>query len=374
MLMRILHISKYYYPYVGGVENICKYIADNSEGHEVAVVCFNDGHLNNVGEVDGIKVYRVGAFVTIARQAISLTYFMVLRKVIKRFRPDIIHFHWANPFPAAILLPLIPKDVKLIIHWHMDIIKQRKIYRFIKPIEERLLKRADMVVVTSPQYRDGSVPLQPFKEKVRVVPNGIGTSSLKKPLKAEIDAVKGKYGGKKIVFFVGRHILYKGLTFLIEAEKYIKSDCVFVIAGDGPLSKQLMASCQSERVFFVGRLSDELLTRYYYATSVFVFPSITKNEAFGMALAEAMYCYTPAVTFTISGSGVNWVNLNEVTGIEAPNGDVRAFAEAIDRLLVDENLAKRYGEAAHQRVAENFTVDIMMREMMKCYQDVMCQS
>ena len=372
--MRILHISKYYYPYVGGVENVCKYIADNSEGHEVAVVCFNDGHLNNVGEVDGIKVYRVGAFVTIARQAISLTYFMVLRKVIKRFRPDIIHFHWANPFPAAILLPLIPKDVKLIIHWHMDIIKQRKIYRFIKPIEERLLKRADMVVVTSPQYRDGSVPLQPFKEKVRVVPNGIGTSSLKKPLKAEIDAVKGKYGGKKIVFFVGRHILYKGLTFLIEAEKYIKSDCVFVIAGDGPLSKQLMASCQSERVFFVGRLSDELLTRYYYATSVFVFPSITKNEAFGMALAEAMYCYTPAVTFTISGSGVNWVNLNEVTGIEAPNGDVRAFAEAIDRLLVDENLAKRYGEAAHQRVAENFTVDIMMREMMKCYQDVMCQS
>ena len=374
MLMRILHISKYYYPYVGGVENVCKYIADNSEGHEVAVVCFNDGHLNNVGEVDGIKVYRVGAFVTIARQAISLTYFMVLRKVIKRFRPDIIHFHWANPFPAAILLPLIPKDVKLIIHWHMDIIKQRKIYRFIKPIEERLLKRADMVVVTSPQYRDGSVPLQPFKEKVRVVPNGIGTSSLKKPLKAEIDAVKGKYGGKEIVFFVGRHILYKGLTFLIEAEKYIKSDCVFVIAGDGPLSKQLMASCQSERVFFVGRLSDELLTRYYYAASVFVFPSITKNEAFGMALAEAMYCYTPAVTFTISGSGVNWVNLNEVTGIEAPNGDVRAFAEAIDRLLVDENLAKRYGEAAHQRVAENFTVDIMMREMMKCYQDVMCQS
>ena len=374
MLMRILHISKYYYPYVGGVENVCKYIADNSEGHEVAVVCFNDGHLNNVGEVDGIKVYRVGAFVTIARQAISLTYFMVLRKVIKRFRPDIIHFHWANPFPAAILLPLIPKDVKLIIHWHMDIIKQRKIYRFIKPIEERLLKRADMVVVTSPQYRDGSVPLQPFKEKVRVVPNGIGTSSLKKPLKAEIDAVKGKYGGKKIVFFVGRHILYKGLTYLIEAEKYIKSDCVFVIAGDGPLSKQLMASCQSERVFFVGRLSDELLTRYYYAASVFVFPSITKNEAFGMALAEAMYCYTPAVTFTISGSGVNWVNLNEVTGIEAPNGDVRAFAEAIDRLLVDENLAKRYGEAAHQRVAENFTVDIMMREMMKCYQDVMCQS
>lgn len=368
--MRILHISKYYYPYVGGVENVCKYIADNSVGHEVAVVCFNEGHLNSVGEVDGIKVYRVGALVTIARQAISLSYFTVLRKVLKRFKPDIIHFHWANPYPAAILLLVIPKSVKLIIHWHMDIIKQRKIYRFVKPIETRLLKRADLVVVTSPQYRDESVPLQPFKDKVRVVPNGIDESSFKSPSGKKIDAIKKKNNGKKIVFFVGRHILYKGLEYLIEAEKKVKSDCVFVIAGDGPLTSQLIASCHSKRVFFVGRLSDEMLNRYYYAASVFAFPSITKNEAFGMALAEAMYCYTPAVTFTIPGSGVNWVNLNGVTGIEAPNGDVDAFAEAIDLLLTDEKLAKTYADAAHQRVADLFTVGKMMEEMEKCYMEL----
>lgn len=365
--MRILHISKYYYPYVGGVENVCKYLVDNSVGHEVTVVCFNEGHLNTVGEVDGIKVYRVGALLTVARQAISMSYFAVLRKVIKKFKPDIIHYHWANPYPAAVLLAVIPKDVKLIIHWHMDIIKQRKIYRFIKPIETRLLKRADMVVVTSPQYREGSVPLQPFRDKVRVVPNGIDESALKLPSGKKIDAIQRKYNKKKIVFFVGRHVLYKGLEYLIEAEKRVKSDCVFVIAGDGPLTHQLMVSCQSKRVFFVGRLSDEMLNRYYYASSVFAFPSITKNEAFGMALAEAMYCYTPAVTFTIPGSGVNWVNLDGVTGIEAPNGDVEAFAGAIDKLLTDEKLAKTYAEAAHKRVAELFTVGKMVEEMEKCY-------
>ena len=198
--MRILHISKYYYPYVGGVENVCKYIADNSVGHDVAVVCFNEGHLNSVGEVDGIKVYRVGALVTIARQAISMSYFTVLRKVIRKFKPDIIHFHWANPYPAAVLLAVIPKNVKLIVHWHMDIIKQRKIYRFIKPIETRLLKRADLVVVTSPQYREESVPLQPFKEKVRVVPNGIDESALKLPSVKKIDAIQRRYNKKKIIF------------------------------------------------------------------------------------------------------------------------------------------------------------------------------
>ena len=61
--MRILHISKYYYPYLGGVENICKYIVDNSSGHHVAVLCFNEGRKDVVDKVDGIKVYRVGSWV-----------------------------------------------------------------------------------------------------------------------------------------------------------------------------------------------------------------------------------------------------------------------------------------------------------------------
>lgn len=369
--MRILHISKYYYPYVGGVENVCKYLADHSAGHEVVVVCFNEGHSNSVDIVDGIKVYRVGMILHIARQALSLKYQTVLRHVIRDFCPDLIQFHWANPFPAAILLPLIPKQTKLLIYWHMDILKEHKLYRLVRPLERRLLQRANMITVTSPQYKEGSAPLQPFSDKVRIVPNGIDDTKLMPVSQKEQQSICDMYHGKKIVFFVGRHILYKGLSYLIEAEKHVKSDCVFIIAGDGPLTQQLKDSCHSERVYFVGKLSDEMLKCYYYASSVFAFPSITKNEAFGMALSEAMYCHTPAVTFTIPGSGVNWVNLDGVTGIEAPNGDVEAFAEAIDRLLSDDTLAKSYAEAAHQRVAEHFTVSKMMEDMERCYQELM---
>ena len=88
---------------------------------------------------------------------------------------------------------------------------------------------------------------------------------------------------------------------------------------------------------------------------VFCFPSITKNEAFGLALAEGMYFGHPAVTFTIEGSGVNYVNLDGVTGIECPNGDSRAFADALKKLSDDEELRARLGEAARQRVIDNFT-------------------
>ena len=144
--MRILHISKYYYPYIGGVENTCKYLVEGTTKHDTAVVCFNEENKDVVDEVNGHRVYRVATWINVSRQALSLSYFPMLRKAIKEFKPDVIHFHWANPFPAAVLLAVMPKDVKLVIHWHMDIIKQKRIYPFIKPVETALLKRAESMV------------------------------------------------------------------------------------------------------------------------------------------------------------------------------------------------------------------------------------
>ena len=138
--MKILHISKYYFPYVGGIENTCKQLTELMPNTESAVVCFNEGRKDKTETVNGVKIYRVGSWINISRQALSLTYFTVLHKALKEFMPDVIHFHWANPFPAAVLLTMIPKDIKLVIHWHMDIIKQAKIYPLIKPIEKMLLR------------------------------------------------------------------------------------------------------------------------------------------------------------------------------------------------------------------------------------------
>ena len=78
-------------------------------------------------------------------------------------------------------------------------------------------------------------------------------------------------------------------------------------------------------------------------------------EGSGIALAEAMYCGSVPVTFTIEGSGVNWVSVGGETGIEVPLGDVKAYAEAIDRLLSDRDLYMKYATAGKDRVVRMFT-------------------
>lgn len=142
------------------------------------------------------------------------------------------------------------------------------------------------------------------------------------------------------------------------------------IGGKGELTQSLKEEAKDDpKIQFLGRVSDEDMIAYYLACDIFCFPSITKNEAFGIALAEGMYFANPAVTFTIPGSGVNYVNLADVTGIECPNGDVRAYANALKTLADNPELREKYGIAAKQRVIDKFTY----REFKSRINDMICR-
>ena len=135
----------------------------------------------------------------------------------------------------------------------------------------------------------------------------------------------------------------------------VKSDCRFIIAGQGPLTQQLKDKVTSPRITFTGRLSTDDLRCYTHAADIFTLTSNTKAEAFGIALAEAMYCYCVPIVFHLEGSGVNWVSLKGQTGDEVPLGDLQSYANAIDTLLSHPDRMKKYAEAAHQYVVDMFT-------------------
>ncbi|KAA6350189.1 Alpha-D-kanosaminyltransferase [termite gut metagenome] len=367
--MKILHISKYYPPYRGGIEDVCYNIVNNVSGFEQKVICFNDSRYSILSDVNNVEIIRIGILGEFASQPISFSLYRILRRYIKVFKPDIIHLHLPNPLMCLYILTLIPQSMKLILHWHSDIIAQRKLYKLFIPIERSILKRADKVLVTSLNYLENSIPLHDYKNKSIVLPNMISLEKMKldEYSKIKITNLIATYKKKKIIFFMGRHVEYKGLEYLLEAERYISSDCIILIAGNGPLTEKLKQTYTSERIVFIGKISNDDVKVYMNTASVFAFPSITKNEAFGVALAEAMYCKAVPVTFAIKGSGVNWVNLKDITGLEVENGNSEEFGKAIDTLLQNNKLRMQFAENGYQRVLENFTMKTIRLQIENIY-------
>lgn len=358
-MKKILHISNYLYPHIGGIEQVardCMNALKNGE-YEQKVICFNSDKKTIVDEVDGIEVVRPGTFIKVASQSLSLCYGKQLKKLMKNFQPDIVIFHYPNPFVAHYLCKYLKhKKFKMILWWHLDITKQKILGKFFKGQNKKLLKYADKIVATSPNYIEGSSWLLPNKEKCEVIPCCVNEDRLAYDdshlLMAE--EIKKQYQGKTICFAFGRHVEYKGLTYLIQASKLLDDSYVILIGGQGPLTEQLKKEASNDnKIHFLGRLSDDDLKAYLLACDIFCFPSITKNEAFGIGLAEAMYYGKPAITFHIPGSGVNYVSLNGVTGIEVENRNVEAYAEAIKKLS-DPTLAQVYGKTAKKRVESLF--------------------
>jgi glycosyltransferase involved in cell wall biosynthesis len=361
--MKILQISNYYYPHIGGIEQVAHDISDTLGGsHEVKVFCFNHEKDNSRDEVDGVEIIRAGCFAKVASQSLSFSYGKLLKKAFNEFLPDVVIFHYPNPFAARYLLKILKKhpDCKLVLYWHLDITKQKILGKLFHGQNIKLLKRAIKVVATSPNYIDKSKYLPYYKDKCIVIPNCVSADRINVTdgVIAKSQEIKSQNQGKTICFAIGRHVPYKGMEYLVRAAKKLNDDYSIYIGGSGELTQSLKELAEGDdKVYFLGRISDEDVKAYLLACDIFCFPSITKNEAFGLALAEAMAYGKPAVTFTIEGSGVNYVSLNGVTGIEVPNCDVEAYAQAIAALSENQEMRKAYGDNALQRERQLFTFE-----------------
>ena len=371
-MIKVLQVINLMYPYRGGMSQVAEDIMRSFSGRNditQKIICFNeDAEDEGIAtkrretvhdELEGVEIIRCGSFMKAASQLISFSFIRELALVMKNFAPDVVILHYPNPFAAYFLLPYLHKNkrIKFILFWHLDIVRQKILGRLFHWQNLMLLKRTDKVIATSQNYIQGSKYLSRFEEKCVVIPCCVQTKRIHITPKIQSIAenIRKEYDGKTISFSAGRLVSYKGFKYLIEASEYLDDDFAVLIAGGGVLYDELREQSKyNPRVRLLGSISDDELNAYYLAADMIAFPSITKNEAFGIALAEGMYFGKPAVTFTIPGSGVNYVNIDGVTGIECQNMDVNAFAQAMMKLKNDPELRKTLGTNARQRVTQNF--------------------
>lgn len=358
-MKKILHIAKYYYPFKGGTEQVARdCVIALKDRYDQKVICFNDGKGDLTDSVDDTEIIRMGCFVKIASQSLSHSYARKLRQVIREFDPDLIIFHYPNPFVAYFLLKYLPERCRLIVYWHLDIVKQKILRTFFISQNRRLIERADALVATSPTYIDGSEYLKTAREKCVVIPNCVNVQRLQvtPAIEAKAKQIRLANEGKVICVAVGRHTEYKGTRYLIEASRLLDDRFRFFIIGQGRLTGQLKELASGDdKIQFLGPVDDAALKSHLLSADIYCFPSVTKNEAFGISLAEGMYFGKPTVTFHIPGSGVNYVSIDGETGIEVENRNVQAYAAALERLAGDEKLRETYGNAGKRRVKNCFT-------------------
>ena len=358
--LRILQVNKFYPPHIGGIETVIQQVSQGLKDRaEVSVlVCQPKGR--GVREVcDGVPVTRCSSWRTVASCPVSFSFFREFRRMAKE--ADVIECHL--PFPLADLACLLSRTKKrVVIAWHSDVVKQKKLLALYKPILRAFLRRADAIIVATQGHIDGSAFLPPFRDKCVVIPYGIPTAEYLQSPAAPILTEKLRGKPLRKLLFVGRLVYYKGVDVLLRAFARTEG-CALFLAGEGVLEPQLRQEAQTlgvaDRVFFLGRLTDAQLRAAFRDCDIFVLPSVANSEAFGIVQLEAMVYGKPVIN-TALPTGVPLVSIHGETGLTVPPGDETALADAIRTLAEDDALREAYGAAAQRRVLEHFELDNMI--------------
>jgi glycosyltransferase involved in cell wall biosynthesis len=368
--VKVLQISKFFPPVMGGIESVAWELTEglNRAGVRADVLCSNQRARTTHEYLEaGYEVMRAASWGMALSTSLAPAMVRQLRRVEAAY--NVLHVHMPDPMAAFALWASRPRST-VVVHWHSDVIRQRRALKLYEPLQNWLLRRADAVIATSQPYADASGPLQPWRTKVEVIPIGISDNhSMACSLKAA--ALRQRFRGRRIVFSLGRMTYYKGYDVLIEAAEALPDDCAVLIGGEGELLDHYRSIVARRglagKVHLLGHINDDDLPSHFEACDVFCMPSTVRAEAYGVAMVEAMVMAKPIVATDIAGSGVPWVNIHGQTGFNVPMGQARPLALALNRLLDEPELRQRMGAASRRRYAQELSAERMVSRTIDLY-------
>lgn len=366
--MRVLFLGKYDFDDVpGGIERYSKLFLNNLPKEITPlVVYFNVTSETTLTRKADYSVVKVGVWKTIASTAISFSLINKLRDIFKTFIPEIVFIQCPNPMMHLAYL-FVPKGRhKLIINWHSDIVRQRVLLKLYQPFVNHLLRKADAVIVHSHELLKSSQLSSCDPGKIHIIPLGVEAPVIKQ------NAVGKKWGSKFKLFACGRHVRYKGFDLLLKVISQLPDDVVLLLGGTGPETESLKALAKSlrieNRVEFLGFVDEGDLGAYLSSCDVYCFPSISQNEAFGIAQVEAMLLGKPVVGFELF-NGTTFVNKDKETGLVVENGNLEQYANAILQLKKDVPFKLKLGLQARKRAEALFDVNAMVSRTVSVFKN-----
>ena len=310
---------------------------------------------------------------------------------------DVIHCHtWythlAGIFSRELLqVPLILTTHSLETHRTWKVEQLGNGYFLSRWIENHAYNTADGVIAVSQQMKTDVVEAYGIdQKKVTVIHNGIDSEFYKPTFDSDLLVEYGINPEIPFVLFVGRITRQKGISQLIAAAQYFNKNCQIVLCAGAPdtpeIAKEtedLIANLKQKREGII--LISEMLPRekikiLYSHARVFACPSL--YEPFGIINLEAMSCETPVVgsavggipEIIVEGKTGYLIDLESVsrTDFNPKNPDEfqQHFAQKINLLLDDEDLANAMGKTGRKRVLEKFSWESIAKTTYNYYEEV----
>ena len=371
---RVLMLSKYFPPVIGGIEEYVHGLSEIvGERYNLTVLAHAKGWQTSFERHERYRLVRSGTWTTIASQPLSPG--MVRELLATRY--DLIHLHAPNVLGVALVLAF-SRGAKVIVTHHADMVGFGAAGRIAAMLYRRLLRRTSAVTVLSLKNRDLANDVR--GADVRFVPLPFAIDPHRFLPTADVErrahVLRQTHGqGKTLFAFVGRLVPYKGIDVLIRALADV-DDVRCLIVGDGPERQRLQADAHArgvgDKMVFMGSLSDAEKHAVLRVADAFVLPSTTTAEAFGIVQVEAQLCGLPIVTTDLP-SGVTDVTRHGETGLTVPPGDWQALAEALRAMAAAPNLRKRLGDAGFARAHDNYVPAALRQQVFDLYDSVLVE-
>ncbi|MFH2035007.1 MAG: GT4 family glycosyltransferase PelF [Candidatus Zixiibacteriota bacterium] len=353
---------------VAGLERIVAEIClrmDNNQ-FEVEVVCFHEkGHFADLLESNGIRV-------TLIEQNpnhVDIWQPMRLRKFLRKNKFDIIHTH-TGTFIFSALAGFLARTKGIVYTDHGRFLVEPRVRLIEDYIGARL---ADKCVAVSDELKQYLIDKVKFpQKKLLTILNGVNSDTFhpgEKP--ADLLNELNIPPTAKIIGIVGRLMTIKDHRTLIEAFEIVNKaipDAYLILIGDGPLREELYNYVQKigleNHILFLGIRND--IPKLLRLLDIFVLSSL--SEGTSVSLLEALASGVPSVVTDVGGNPS--IVDNNQNGFLVPVKNPQSLAEAIIKILSDNNLKKSFSENAVAKINRCYSLDNMVNEYSKLYLEI----
>ncbi len=292
-----------------------------------------------------------------------------VKRLIKQFKPDIIHAHFATS--CGLVAALTGFHPYVLSVWGDDILEFPRRSPIHKWVVKKAIMDADYVTATSNMLAKKTKVLIKSKKKIQVIPFGVNLSHYSFKMRSIGDELHiGTV--RNLTPKYGLDILIKAVAVLLNSFQKIR----LTIVGDGMIRQKLESLVDrlgiKNNVAFTGFVPNEKVVEYLNKFDIFVMPSVGEGESFGVAAVEAMATGLPVVASNVGG-------LPEVvddgkTGMLVKPGDVEDLKRALEFYIFSRDARIEHGKKGREKVKKLYNWKDNAKEMNNLYKEILSKT